>query len=70
MGSVPASMDGSRLDSYLSRAGVDSRRTCSENVRQGLCSVNGRVIRIIFVTFSAICFSAASLPVTGLPVTT
>jgi len=45
MGSVPASMDGSRLDSYLSRAGVDSRRDCSENVRQGLCAVNGRVVR-------------------------
>jgi pseudouridine synthase len=38
-------MDGSRLDSFLSRAGVDSRRTCSENVRQGLCAVNGRVVR-------------------------
>lgn len=45
MGRVPKRMDGSRLDSYLSRSGVDSRRTCSENVRQGLCSVNGRVIR-------------------------
>lgn len=45
MSSVPAFMDGSRLDSYLSRAGVDSRRACSQSVREGFCAVNGRVVR-------------------------
>ncbi|MDM7992670.1 MAG: pseudouridine synthase [Candidatus Fermentibacter sp.] len=41
-GSGADSSEGMRLNRFLARAGVGSRRACDEIIRQGLVTVNGR----------------------------
>jgi pseudouridine synthase len=42
---VPKRFAGTRLDRYLARCGVDSRRNCGEHIAKGFVTVNGTVER-------------------------
>lgn len=42
---VPERFAGTRLDRYLARCGIDSRRACQEHVTRGFVTINGVVER-------------------------
>jgi 23S rRNA pseudouridine2605 synthase len=41
---VPALADGMRLNRYIARSGIDSRRSCDEGIRNGMVTINGRLV--------------------------
>ncbi len=41
---MPASADGMRLNRYLARAGIASRRNCDHGVQSGMVTVNGSLV--------------------------